>query len=190
MQLLYSMTGFAVLAASLLLVSAGSAEQKAKPPAGKPLLTMYGANSKITKKKLLRVTSAKQWEALWAEHKLGSPIPKKLPDGFEYVELDFDKVMVIAVFGGGCCTGYTVDSIMNTKTRITVRVKAHTYQTGFIRPERCDSQVSETQAWGIFVLPRSDKEVLLEQDVRTLLADPPRWKPWKTLPAIKARKKP
>jgi hypothetical protein len=151
--------------------------------APKPLMSLYGRNSKITKEKLLRVTSTKEWKSLWLEHKTGRPDPKELPRDLEHVELDFEEVMVLAIFEGESsnCQGFTAHSIREDGEQIIVRVKAHNYQSGVITPA--------TQAWGILVLPRSDKEVVLELDVRALIDAPPEWKRWTTFPKRKTDKK-
>jgi hypothetical protein len=144
----------------------------------KPLLTLYGRNSKITEMKVLRVTSEKEWKALWLEHKTGSPDPTVAPGDLEYAELDFGKVMAIAVFEGEAsnCAGYTAHSISEDRERITVRLRAHSYGSAFETPV--------TQAWGILVLPRSDKEIVLERDIRSEKIDPPVWKEWKKFPPL------
>jgi hypothetical protein len=90
--------------------------------------------------------------------------------------------MVLAVFAGNTsnCRGYTAESIREEGGRIIVRVFAHTYQS--------DEDTPSTQPWGVLVLPRSDKEVVLERDVRSLLSEPPRWKEWIAFPKISERK--
>jgi hypothetical protein len=39
------------------------------------------------------------------------------------------------------------------------------------------------------ILPRSNKEVVLEHDVRNLIAEPPKWKEWARFPALEAKKR-
>jgi hypothetical protein len=166
-----------------VLVSAPVGYPEEKVEVGtKPLFAMHGRNSKITKQKLLRITKAEEWQALWMEHKIGSAKPKDVPGDFEYSNLDYDKVMVIAVFEGEGinCRGYTSHSIREVETRVVVRVNAHTYQSGINTPD--------TQAWGILVIPRSSKEVVLEHDVRGLIEAPPEWKEWARFPALPDKK--
>jgi hypothetical protein len=63
------------------------------------------------------------------EQKTGSRDPKVPPADLEYAELDFGKVMAIAVFEGEAvnCAGYTAHSISEDRERITVRLEAHKY---------------------------------------------------------------
>src|SRR5262245_13765814 len=94
-----------LLAVGMVGIMDAPAQDKAEPPGEKPLLTMHGRNSKITKRKLLRITTPEEWRALWMEHKTGSAKREVVPKGLEHAELDFGKVMVLAVFEGqaGCC---------------------------------------------------------------------------------------
>jgi hypothetical protein len=149
----------------------------------KPLITLHGRNSKIRKLKLLRITTAEDWRALWMEHKTGSAKPGDVPGDLEYVELDFGQVMAVAVFEGEGinCRGYSATSITEEEGRILVRLNAHTYQSG--------SDTPVTQAWGILILPRSNKEVVLEHDVRSLIAEPPKWKEWTRFPLLPEKKR-
>jgi hypothetical protein len=150
-------------------------------PDNKPLLTLYGRNSKITARKVLRITSEKEWQALWMEHKTGSPNPKAPPGDLEYAELDFGKVMALAVFEGEAvnCAGYTAHSISEGRERITVRLTAHKYGS--------QGKTPATQAWGILVLPRSGKEIVVERDVRSEKKGPPVWKEWQKFPPLVRR---
>jgi hypothetical protein len=167
--------------ATLACVRATVAEGKAKAANVKPIMTLYGRHSKIAKEKVLRVTSAKQWKDLWMLHRIGSTNPKDLPDNFEYAELDFDRVMVVGVFGGPGF-GYTADSISDDGRRLTIRLDAHPFQSG--------GRYQPVEGWGILVLPFSEKEIVLEQDVKSLIADPPKWVEWVRIPALAVAKKP
>lgn len=164
-------------------VPAAWSQEKAEAQGDKPLLTMYGRNSKITKPRFLRITSADDWRALWLEHKTGSAKPDDLPGDLEYAELDFEKVMAIALFQGeGCnCRGFTSHAIKEDEGQVLVRLKTHWYQSG---PETPD-----TQAWGILVLPRSTKEVILEHNVASTIGAPPVWEQWKRFPELPAKKR-
>jgi hypothetical protein len=160
----------------------------AKDRAPKPIAVLHGANSKIVKERMLRVLAEKEWKDLWSEHKLGVTDKKAMPRGFEYLDFDFDKVMIIAIFAGKgcCCDGFTCHSINERRDRIVVQVHSLTYQVGIASfPSRKVGEIPETQAWGILVLPRSNKEVVLERDVRDLIEDPPKWDKWVTFPSVK-----
>ncbi|OWK45835.1 hypothetical protein FRUB_02166 [Fimbriiglobus ruber] len=77
--------------------------------------------------------------------------------------------MVVAVFQGEGinCEGYEVHSVTEDKDRLLVRVQGQYFQTG--------DGAAATEAWGVFVLPRSAKPVVIELDTKSLIADPPKW---------------
>jgi len=146
----------------------------------KPLVTLDGEHSRITKQKLLRITSAKEWEALWKEH-IGSPKSKKRVAGLDTVQLDFSKVMAVAIFDGSAfaCTGYKVYAIKELDNQLVMQVQVKSFQT--ITDSTLDHP---SEAWGIVIVPHSNKEIILEQDVNTSLGYPPIWNVWKKFPAI------
>ena len=137
-------------------VSEGRSDDKADAFSTKPLITLHGRKSKIKKPKLVRITTAEDWRALWLEHQTGSAKPADVPEDLESADLDFEKVMVIAVFEGEGinCRGYSSHSVNVIEGRIRVRVSAHDYQSMLDTPD--------THAWGILVFPRSNKEVVLD----------------------------
>jgi RNA polymerase sigma-70 factor (ECF subfamily) len=149
-----------------------------KPPV-KPIVALHGEHSKIVKEKLLRITTADDWAALWIEHNYGAEFLEKADRSAEQsVELSFDKVMAIAVFEGTGRQnyGFVVDSIIENDEKILVRIKKLSYSV-VGDPPPCE-------AWGVFVVPKSDKEVIVELDARTTRTGPAKWKEWKKFPAI------
>ena len=128
----------------------------------------------------MRVVNERDWQSLWSEHQFGKS--KEAAGNDVRVEFDFSHVIVIAVFQGKgiLCCGYKLDSILETKDRLTLRVRALYYQLS----PTADSKHLTSSGWGVFVIPRSDKQIVLEQDVRLLVNDPPKWKKWTTISAI------
>jgi hypothetical protein len=165
----------ALLALACALV--GALETGSQPPAGpnsvKPLTSLYGRYSKITKPKELRILSEEEWQALWQEHH---------GEG-RNLDFDFNRVMVIALFqgNGSLCSGIEVDSITEERDRLVVRVRHLYFSVTLAAGVEFDI---DSQAWGIFALSRSNKQVVLEKDDRVLRDSPPKWVLWKTFPAI------
>ncbi len=147
----------------------------------KPLVTHHGRLSKVVEPRIVRITNDREWQALWREHNVGKS--KDAPDEYARMEFDFDRVMVIAVFQGEgiLCGGYDVDSIAEAKDRLRLRVRPLYYQLAG-RPG--DEKLLGSSGWGVFVIPRSNKKIVLEKDVKGMVTDPPKWKKWTTLPAI------
>jgi hypothetical protein len=97
------------------------------------------------------------------------------------VELDFDKVMVIAVFGGNTIGGRYLDAM--TESDQLIRLRLHDWG-----PQRdANDHTALPHSWAVYVIPRSNKEVVLEKDVESNKNVPRKWKEWKTFPAITAK---
>jgi hypothetical protein len=135
----------------------------------KPLFSLDGRESKNTKAGYHRIESPEAWNALWLRHNTGTEKPDKVPITMPQAEVDFSRCMVVAVFQGKGenCDGFKMHSVLESDEQITVRIQARYFATG---PE-----VQETAAWGIFVLPRSTKHLLIELDKRSEKIDPPKW---------------
>jgi len=151
-------------------LSTAQGEEKEKPV--KPLLSLLGSQSKITKKGYHRIESPEAWNVLWAKHNTGAEQPEEThPAAIPYpqAEVDFDRCMVVAVFQGkgANCNGFRVHSVLETDEQITCRIQGLYYGTG--------PKAHETAAWGAFVLPRSTKRLLVELDTRSEKIDPPKW---------------
>jgi hypothetical protein len=150
-------------------------EPKEPEPMGKdepvkPLVSLLGQHSKIVKRGYHRIESDKGWEALWLRHQTGKPqLQNNPPDGFQEGIVDFKRCMVLAVFQGEGenCAGYKVHSIQEDKERVLVRVQGEYFQSL--------GDAAKTEAWGVFVLPRSGKPVVVELDTKSLIGGPPKW---------------
>jgi hypothetical protein len=146
----------------------------------KPLMTIYGMHSKITKQRVARITLAEDWRALWSEH-VGPAKRLAGGDDVEHIEPDFDRVMAIAVFmGKGAYVPFTLDSIVETSERIMLRKRNIGQRSGAFTPDLD----ANSQPWGVIILPRSNKEIVLQYDVRSEMDAPPKWKDSEKLPAL------
>jgi hypothetical protein len=119
-----------------------------------------GNDSKITEKEYHRITSKDEWQKLWQRH---SPGDEALP------AVDFSKDMIIAVFLG--------------KTVNTGGITAQVEEIGGVLRFQFDGRGYQTLGkwdkvtpFGIFVIPRSDMKVILEENVQNLIGGPARWK--------------
>jgi hypothetical protein len=83
--------------------------------------------------------------------------------------------MVVAVFQGNDVNsaGLKAVAILEEKDRLVLRFQNKSYQTmGY-------GQVDEGErvtVYGFFVLPRSSKTVVLEENVQNIIGQPPVWK--------------
>ena len=139
----------------------------------KPYLTLAGASSKIEEPTIARVTTAKEFQDLDLRH-LGAD-PARFDEFYNphgVPVIDFERCMVLAVFKGNTwnVAGVYVESVLDEGARRVVRVRRRGYQTA-----GPDGGGKRATPYGIFVLPRSNKELVVEEDVRTLKNEPPKW---------------
>jgi hypothetical protein len=146
-----------------------------------PLMTLYGKHSGIKEPKLVRITSEKEWNDLWSAHQT-APSDRRICD-LNDLRFDFNQVMVIAVFqgDGAFCRGYEFHSITEDQRRIVLRVHPLYFQLMPAVAAR-GGKLLGSQAWGVFVLPQSNKAIVLERDDRAMITSPPKWVRWTTFP--------
>src|SRR5262245_49157213 len=134
-----------------------------------PLFSLGGRESKNARAGYHRIESPEAWKALWLRHNTGTEKPGTVPVTTPQAEVDLSRCMVVAVFQGegDNCDGLKVHSVLETGEQMTVRIQGLYFATG--------PTVQKTQAWGIFVLPRSAKPLLIELDTRSDKSEPPKW---------------
>lgn len=171
-----------VLCVALLSLSTVAVVQDPKPTAkhlAKPTVTFHGEHSAIAKKRYVKITDAQQWAKLWGEH-LGKPVGRKY--GYFYnplnvPDIDFKNNMVVAIFQGARwnSAGVTLKQFLDGD-ELTLRFDDNSYQTTVI--EVADGKVPEqakSKPFGMFVLPKTDKTIVLEENVQNRVAKPPKW---------------
>jgi len=131
------------------------------------LLAWSGPHSGIAKVGYRRVASSQAWATLWREHV--GPLPKDRPP-VVLPQIDFSQCMVVAVFQGTSVNsrGANCVSVSESTAAITIRFVGDHYQTL--------NGVDEVTPFGIFLLPRSAKPLILEENVQNLLGGAPVWK--------------
>jgi len=112
---------------------------------------------------------------VWQEHKGQKPTDQYdlFYDPLTLPIVDFDHYMVIAIFQGTGWNnaGVTVVEIVEEDNSIILRFANKYYQTG-----GTDGGGQRTTAYGLFVLPRSKKPIILEENVQHNKGNPPIWK--------------
>jgi hypothetical protein len=171
------------LAAVCLTNICGLAAAEDTQQATRPLVTLTGTDSRVKEASYYRVTSEEEWVKIWRRHK-GAKESKDYdlfhnPLGLPNV--DFEKCMVIAIFQGSGwnSAGLKAVAVLEEKERIVLRFEDKSYQTFGPAPDGGGKQVT---VYGFFVLPRSSKTVVLEENVENTIGDPPMWKERVRLP--------
>lgn len=150
----------------------------------KPCVEINGADSHLAIRRYFRITSNELWTRVWQIHhgmKLTDPQNQR-HHPLTFPTIDFDNYMVIGIFQGEGknCTGLTAFSISEEDTRIVFRYDENSYQTIGPVGEEGDT----VTAYGFFVLPRSSKPVVIEENVQRYLGKPPIWKERITFPKL------
>lgn len=177
---------FAVLlAAGCIHVTSPAATREADDrPVAEPLVWMAGLDSEIRERTYLRITNAAEWKRLWKRH-LGSKYDRYYGPN---VDVDFERVMVIAIFNGAAANtrGIEVTSVHESEQSILIRFNVLGYQTitglstNLGRAATQSAKVSEEveipdTSFAFIVLLRSERIVVLDEDKHTRIDDPPAW---------------
>ena len=171
----------------------------AQEPTGRAIktcVTISGAQSHMETRQYHRITSDEVWMRIWQKHMGKSwqerreriaqrrTNPNDLRDPITAPMIDFDNYMVVAIFSGECrnCTGLTVASIYEEDKRIVFKYERVSYQTmAHIGTRKGGDMVT---VFGLFVLPRSTKPIVVVENVQNELGAPPVWKECITLPEL------
>lgn len=137
----------------------------------KPLVGWSGARSGVDDKQILRITSAQQWADVWSRH-VGEKLEKNRFGQAQAPEIDFDVCMVVAIFEGRTWNsdGLRLEPITEDDDHILLRFGHLSYQT--FGPDGGGVRVTP---FGIYVLPRSAKPLVVEKDTNNLIGKPPVW---------------
>jgi len=169
-----------LLAVATVCVTVGLAAAEDNP---RPLVTLTGTDSHVTACSYHRVASEDEWIKIWQWHK-GEKESKDYDLFYNPLGLpsiDFEKCMVITVFQGSGVNsaGLKVVALLEERDRIVLRFEDKRYQTMVYGPRDEGDKVT---VYGFFVLPRSSKKVVLEENVQNYIGQPPVWKERASLP--------
>jgi hypothetical protein len=143
-----------------------------RPATSKPLLLWSGPDSHVKKSGYHRITSEREWRAVWLAH-VGRTEENAFDVKLPTVEIDFDKCQVLAIFRGDAVNhrGVTVESITQDEGEIRVRFDYLTFQTA-----GPGGGAVSASAYGFILLPASQSSVILEENVQGLKNQPAKWK--------------
>jgi hypothetical protein len=156
-------------------VSASQRNDFTKATSISPTVSMYGRHTKLTEDRIQRVTSKKAWVKLWHDHSVGIESDANRFDSYDTVEVDFEKMMVIALFLPNLDNSFGISSdfIVEDNSCIRIRLNDHLTQSGL--------ESASTSSWGVLVIPRSNKTIVLERNAQSRIGGPAEWAHWKTL---------
>jgi hypothetical protein len=167
------------LSVGLVLAVVGSARE----PVGqtmKAYVAITGNDSDVKNRQYHRITSDKALSQIWREHR--AQLKASAGQVLEVPKIDFENCMVILIFQGEGlnCTGLTAHSIIEEENRIVFRYIVNSYQTFGSSTE---TEAHKVTAFGLFVLRRSAKPIIIEEDTQDVLGEPRVWKECVRFPA-------
>jgi len=152
----------------------GTPQQAAQRPL-RPAVAITGAKSAIEKAAYHRLRSPQDLAQIWLQH-LGKQPPAG-EYGFYYneaavPEVDFERFEVVAIFGGSGwnSAGFNLESVSDDKDARTIRFDDKSYQT-----EGPNGGGKRVSPFGFFVLPRTEVAIVLQQNVQSMIGEPPQW---------------
>jgi hypothetical protein len=161
----------------LLLGSiARGAENEAPRPASKPLMAISGADSHVRKPSYERVTSQQDLSRVWSIH-LGT----SQDDAYRpLLDVDFDRCLVVAIFRGEQrnIRGIQINSLSEAAESVLIRFLEIGYQTA-----GADNNKALDQPYAFVVVLKTNKEIVLQQDIQNMKNAPPKWNEVVRLPA-------
>ncbi|MCA8943653.1 MAG: hypothetical protein KDB80_13900, partial [Planctomycetes bacterium] len=145
-------------------------------PTAMPLVSFEGARSKIVEREHHKITDSQSWAKLWLRH-VGAEEPNEEYSWFwnsvGVPKIDFDQCVVIAMFAGKAwnSNGFSVQAVDEVgDDLLRLRIQRLTYQT--MGP---DGGGRRCEPFGIWVLPKTDRTVVLEVNTQGLIGEPPIW---------------
>ncbi len=145
---------------ALSMTRAGDIDEKAIT-GNEALAVLSGNDSHISKKAFQRIESQQAWRKTWLAH-LGLKADTIYRPT---LAIDFDRCLVIAVFGGSTTNscGYRVESVSQDKDGMHLVFSEITYQTA-----RAGGGEDHAAPYAFIVLPKFTKQVVLEQVTHTM----------------------
>jgi len=174
MKILIAVAAVAVLVLGGFAVSTSAVPA---PPSQGPYVSLSGPDGHVKEAGYVRITTREDWAKQWLRNLGEKPSgkhgydeyynPKRLP------RVDFTRCFVLAIYKGECwnCTAIDVKSVDETKDRLRVRFRGRYYQT--MGP---DGGGEEVAPYGFFILPKTTKPIVIEEDVHGTIGGDPVWK--------------
>jgi hypothetical protein len=137
-------------------------------------ISWSGSTSAVAKGRIERVSDQARWDAVRKEH--CGPRIELNALGFPVVPtIDFERFEVICGFSGTRVNLYqwSIDSVQDLGEVVRVRFDQVGFQTASFDGQP-DKGVT-TSAYGFFVVPRTAKEIVMEENTQGRINGPPVW---------------
>lgn len=164
-----------------------AAEEQSPRTTSTPLVAISGTDSHITKPSYECISTKEHWRHIWARHVDLPQVPGVTVDDLWKImedmimEVDFDRCFVVAIFRGEQIQvrQITIDSVSETADAINIRFSELHYSIRVRNGEKLKPRKPE-RPYAFVVLPKSKKEILLEEKIWSkedaARGRPPKWK--------------
>ncbi len=148
---------------------------------GRALVTLTGTDSAVKTQSYRLLRDEKHWVQVWQQHK-GLPVTGKYSRTHNSIGLpviDFERCMVVAVFAGESAQtpSLSVQEVSESEGEVVVRFVKNGYSIdhGRYEPGKEIRVPPALPLYGFFVMPRSDKALVLEEGSRKGRGKPLDW---------------
>jgi hypothetical protein len=137
-------------------------QTRAVEPTIAPLMEISGSDSRITDRSTRLIGNADEWRQLWQKHTGKENSKDTIQEGMP--RLNFDRCIVVAIFQGKQHSnlGVVAKSVEERPEAIVLRVENRWFGS---RTRLGDPPPQKMTPYGFIVLPRTTKEILLEEAV-------------------------
>lgn len=148
------------------------------------LVSLHGPRSEFPEEAFVRVMNAAEFREMWGRHMGDDAAAARATRA--YPEVDFERCMVVAYFRGESVNsdGERIESIDRVGGMLRIRFDSMQYQTFGAAP---DGGRVECTPFGVWVLPRDEGPIVIEENVQGLIGRPPQWKERKRFDAAEGR---
>jgi hypothetical protein len=162
----------------------------------KPVAVFHGSHSGVRSEAYNVVTTAPEWEKLWAKHRRVDPL---FTETFQDLEIDFESHYVVAIFRGNWGYGCLITASKRGET-IVIGFEDEILSTeggfpGVKEDEKAKQRAIHERAkeramarYVFVVLPKPVRTVVIEENIEFRRGKQPVWKERATFPAPKEKK--
>lgn len=150
-----------------------------------PVMVMTGPTSDIGASRYESARSQEAFDALWVEH-MGDRVTRAAQGWPMTPTIDFARYEAVFMFGGEATNsnGFRIVEMFDRPDEVLVRFEDISFQTASFDGE--DAGVA-SRPWAMVLIERTEKRIILEQDVRSLIEGDPIWKRRAVFPARRAQ---
>jgi len=141
-----------------------------------PAVQFVGHDSRITQPRFVLVKDQAAWASLWSEHTSAAAGGGAMTR-YAAPVIDFNRFMVVGAFSGATTNqdGEVAEMVGVEPNLVRVRYVPSTFQSAVAIGGEADHGVATTP-FGLWVVERTEKPIVIERGERGLKAEPIQWK--------------